>query len=100
MTVGEDGDGLVEMLNMMPTLSGSIVILLPPVTKLLMVELKAVEEESVVFSPAFDTPSSSDRVANSQKLWGGGGWGHRNSILPPGHTTVRGETWAVRFSSC
>jgi hypothetical protein len=49
-----------------------------------------------VSSPACDAPTSNARVANSQKP----GWGHRSSILPRGHSAVRGRVSAVGFSSC
>lgn len=83
--LGDVTDAVDEMLKK------SLAVLLT-----LMVVFMEVDGESVVLSPACDNPRSSARVANNQKL----GWGHRNSILPRGHSAVRRRVSVVCFSSC
>jgi hypothetical protein len=89
--LGDVTDAVDEKLTGMVMLKESLALLLT-----LMVVFMEVDGESVVLSPACDTPRSSVRVANNQKL----GWGHRNSILPRGHSAVWGRVSVVCFSSC
>lgn len=89
--LGEVTDGVEEELRGVVMLKESLTLLLT-----LMIVFMEVDGESVVLSPACDTPRSSVRIANNQKLR----CGHRISILPRGHSAVWGRVSDVCFSSC